>query len=476
MLGVQLDMIFDERRPINALLWSGGSAVISALIDISKLAIMTYYLAPSELGIYALLTVVLGFSQLFSEGGLANAVISRETLKRSILGQLFNLNIALATLILLAGMLLTPLIASFYETDELRSLIPLILIGLPISAVNRFYQAVLQQHLLIKWIGLTIIIAKFLGLVVTVVLCWLGLGLHALIIASLSTTAILCMLLVSKASRQIAYQRSISWREIKPFVSFSIYQLGDQLLNFFSKNFDVLLITKLLGTEAAGLYHVCKSLLMRAGEVIVSSFTRYFHPLLANIRVLNPTKFEEAYLKLFKSISLTTVAAYGLLAINHEWLIALAFGPQFQTIDSLFVVMCLWLALRFSTAPVATLWLVKQRPELGLYWNAGVAIIIPIIILSSHYQGNIGIAKALGVTQLVLLSASIGLSGILHDTFSNVVRSQIIWLLSVAAGATSVLAFTIQLQGTASIVGASFLITGALLMLVYHTRDKNFLI
>jgi O-antigen/teichoic acid export membrane protein len=203
-------MAHNKRRPMNALLWSGGSAVISAVIDIFKLAIITYYLAPNELGVYALLTVVLGFSQLFSEGGLANAVISRETLERSTLGQLFNLNICLAVVVMLVGMLLAPFVAMFYETDELRLLIPLILIGLPISAVNRFYQAVLQQHLMMQWIGLTIIVAKCLGLVATILLCWLGLGLYALIAASLITTVALCALLISKASSSITF-RCINW-------------------------------------------------------------------------------------------------------------------------------------------------------------------------------------------------------------------------------------------------------------------------
>jgi O-antigen/teichoic acid export membrane protein len=469
-------MAHNKRRPMNALLWSGGSAVISAVIDIFKLAIITYYLAPNELGVYALLTVVLGFSQLFSEGGLANAVISRETLERSTLGQLFNLNICLAVVVMLVGMLLAPFVAMFYETDELRLLIPLILIGLPISAVNRFYQAVLQQHLMMQWIGLTIIVAKCLGLVATILLCWLGLGLYALIAASLITTVALCALLISKASSSITYQRRINWTAVKPFVSFSMYQLGDQLLNFFSKNFDVLLITKLLGTEASGLYHVCKSLLMRAGEVIVSSFTRYFHPLLANLRVFEPSEFEEAYLKLFRSITLATVTVYTMLAINHQWLIALVFGPKFQMIDSLFVAMCLWLSLRFSTAPIATLWLVNQKPEIGLYWNGFIAAILPVIIFMGHSQGNLGIVNALALTQLALLSFAISLSGLLQRHFWNAVKPQLIWLSIMIIGAVTILSATTQFQSVASTISSSILIIFAISVFVYRLKDRYFLV
>lgn len=436
---------------------------------------MTLYLSPAELGLYAILSVVLGFSQLFSEGGLANAIISRERLASTLLGQLFNLNLLLGLAIMLIAMALSPAVATFYEMTELTLLIPLILLGIPFSAINRFYQATLQQHLMMRLIGSGIVIAKAIGLIATILLCMWGFGIYALVGASLITTLALCAIFATKASEYISYQRALAWSQVKPFASFSAIQLGDQLLNFFSKNFDILLITKLLGTETAGLYHVSKSLLMRAGEVIVQSLSRYFHPLLANHRIQQPENFDNTYLKFFRSVTFVNALAYTLLAINHEWIIELIFGPAFQQIAPLFVAMCLWLGLRFSTAPVATLWLVKQKPQYGLYWNGLIALVLPVLIYTSASGGNIGIVHALSVAQALILVLAIAISVSLCNKGTAGAVQQAVWLgLILTASAINLwLGFSIETLVSMLVYSAS--VVSISLVIAYRTRYRLFL-
>lgn len=426
-------MTLRKVSPLANIMWSTGASSMSALLDIFKLALITYFLSPAELGVYAVLSVVLGFSQLFSEGGLANAIISREQLPHSILGQLFNLNFVLAMIVVTIAIALAPAVSNFYEMPQLQTLIPLILVGLPFSAINRYYQATLQQHLMMRRIGLGIVIAKLLGLFVTLILCLLEFGIYALVYASLTTTFALCLLFGIPASKHIQYQRVMVYSEIKSFLSFSAIQLGDQLLNFFSKNFDILLITKLLGTETAGLYHVSKSLLMRAGEVIVQSLSRYFHPLLARQRIHDKPEFNKTYLKFFRGVTMISVLVYGLLAVNHSWFIQLVFGESYQQIGTLFVAMCVWLGLRFSTAPIATLWLVKQKPEYGLFWNASIAIAIPVLIYLTHTAGNVGIVLALAGLQAIIMLFAIALSVVLCSDRNWVLMQQLAWVLVLAS-------------------------------------------
>ena len=468
-------MTQSQSSPLANILWSTGSSLASAAIDIAKLAVMTVYLSPGELGLYAILSVVLGFSQLFSEGGLANAIVSRERLNSPLLGQLFNLNLLLGLAIMLVAMAFAPVVANFYAMTELTLLIPLILLGIPFSAINRFYQATLQQHLMMRLIGSGIVIAKAIGLVATILLCIWGFGIYALVGASLITTLALCAIFATKASEHISYQRGLAWSQVKPFASFSAIQLGDQLLNFFSKNFDILLITKLLGTETAGLYHVSKSLLMRAGEVIVQSLSRYFHPLLANHRIHQPEDFDTTYLKFFRSVTFVNVLAYTLLAINHGWIIQLIFGPAFQQIGPLFVAMCLWLGLRFSTAPVATLWLVKQKPQYGLYWNSFIALILPALIYTSAAGGNIGIVQTLSVAQALILVLAIAISISLCDKRGSATLHQGAWLgLMLAASAVSLwLGFAIK--NPTSTLAFSIAVVSISIIIAYRTRNRLFL-
>ena len=48
--------------------------------------------------------------------------------------------------------------------------------------------------------------------------------------------------------------------EIKSLIGFGLFQMGERTINYFNSQFDVILIGKLLGTEALGIYNVCKNI------------------------------------------------------------------------------------------------------------------------------------------------------------------------------------------------------------------------
>lgn len=412
---------------IKNLSWSAATSVGGAVFDILKIVVLTRYLGPEDFGVFAIALIVMGFSQLFSEGGVGNALVSKKTVTAEQAGDILNFNMLISFVIYLLILVSAPLIASYYLSPQLSTILPIIGLSVPLSAYARILQAMLQRSLDMEAIAKATLLAKLVGLLIAVILAFWNFGIYALVISTLVTSLLSVILMCFPASGSIRYSLGIRWENIKPILSFSIFQLGEFLLNFFAKNFDVLLITKLLGAEASGIYVVAKNLLVRVGDVLVSTFSRFFHPKLAKIQ-LDGAKLTFGYLQFFRCTTFSVVVAYLAIALNHLLFVQLLLGDKYTAASELVFLMTIWLSLRYCTAPIATLWLVKQKPQIGLYWNIIVAAVVPATVYLSYQFGLKGVILGLTFVQVGFLISSLILSFFLLSRMTAVTVKQLIWI------------------------------------------------
>lgn len=411
---------------IRGLTFSAISSFGGAAIDIVRIALLARYLSPGDFGAFAIALVVIGFCQLFSEGGVGNALVSKAEVSKHQAGNILNFNILLSGVVCAIALICTPFISEFYSAPVLNSVLPLIILAVPLSAISRIFQAVLQRDLNMESIARATIVSKIVGLGVAIGVAEAGLGIYALVWSTIAVYIVALGLMFVSASRSIKFCLTIEWREVKPIVSFSIYQLGEFLLNFFAKNFDVLLITKFLGAEVSGVYVVVKNLLIRIGDIIVSTFNRYFHPLIAKFQD-DKQQLEAGYLCYFRSVTMCIALSYILMALNHSLFIDVLLGEKYKSAYNIAYLMAIWLTIRYCTAPIATLWLVRQKPQIGLYWNILVAIAIPLTVYMSYPYGLDSVIIGLTLTQVFFFVLSLYVSYLLAWRSSRFSLIQIAW-------------------------------------------------
>ncbi|MDG1750971.1 MAG: oligosaccharide flippase family protein [Thalassotalea sp.] len=402
--------------------WSATSSIGGSLLDIIKIVVFTKFIVPEEFATFAIALVVLGFCQIFSEGGIGNAIVSKKDISPRQVGHIFNFSILISLFLCFLVFLLMPLILKAYPLEKLGPVIYLSVLSLPFASAGRILQALLQKNMKIIVIAKVNLFVKLISLFSGFFALKLGYGLYALPISicTLSLFNLIFCVLLSK--KYIQYTKFIHWLEVKPILSFSIYQLGEFFLNFCTRNMDILLITKFLGAEIAGVYSVSKNLLMRVGDVIVSTFSRYFHPVLAKFQDVK-LKLVPNYFSYFKLVVLFVCISYFFVATNSALFVEYALGENFTYAQALFPYLCFWLCIRFCTAPVATLWLIKQKPQIGVYWNVIGVFLTYFMIHFTFEYGIEFVIFALASSQFVLLSSSIILAGSLLEARLEVFKT-----------------------------------------------------
>ncbi|HIK46689.1 MAG TPA: oligosaccharide flippase family protein, partial [Leptolyngbyaceae cyanobacterium M65_K2018_010] len=101
-----------------------GAITISAqglkfAITMASTIVLARLLTPGDYGLVGMVTVVLGFVQLFKDLGLAEATIQQEEITHQQVSTLFWINVAFSLLIALLVALLAPGIAWFYHEPRL---------------------------------------------------------------------------------------------------------------------------------------------------------------------------------------------------------------------------------------------------------------------------------------------------------------------------------------------------------------------
>jgi O-antigen/teichoic acid export membrane protein len=303
------------------------------------------------------------------------------------------------TLIVILG---APWVSSFYGMAEMTALLYILAGVFIITAAGNQYRILCQKELQFKRMAIAEISAAFASFIVSVVLAILNYGVYSLVggvlvQATLSTLFFLYFGLKYHHCPRLIYRHS----DVKNYLSFGLFQMGEKSVNYFNSQFDILLIGKILGAEATGIYFIAKTIAMRLFQIIAMIITKVTVPMMAKIQN-EPEMLKDIYRKTIHYISLSVFPLFVVLSILAAPIIDLAFGEQWQAAIPVLQILCFLFLIRATDNPLGSLLIAKGRADLGFYWNLGLFLLLPPAIWIGSTAGTIGIALTLLVLQIAL--------------------------------------------------------------------------
>ena len=390
-----------KQKALTGVKWTSLSSIIIAVIQIVQLAILAHYLEASDFGLMAIVSVIIGFSALFMDMGISASIIHRQDITHDQLSSLYWLNIASGVVLFVLVYSLSPYLASFYNESELIPLIQLLAITFIISGIGNQYAILLQKSLRFNVMAKINIVSVLVAFIVAVVLAMRGFGVYALVYSTLIKIVLNTIINVWVGIKEHRPSLVYHHREVAPMISFGMFQMGERSINYFNSQFDVILIGKLLGVEALGIYSIAKNLSMRPAQIINPIITRVTFPVMAKVQNDIP-RLKSIYLKTINYLASINFPIYVLIAILAEPIVLLLFGETWR--ESIVILQLLSIngALRSTGNPIGSLQLARGRADLGFYWNFAIFFFIPLAIYIGSYWNIEGVALSLVVMGIIL--------------------------------------------------------------------------
>lgn len=391
-----------KSKTISGVKWTSVSTITLAIVGLLKISVLARFLDAADFGLMALVTFVLGFMNLFMDMGLTSAILHKQDISDNEYASLYWINIVFSLILFGLISLASPYIATFYEEPELTILIPLTAISIMLSALGRQFKTVEQKHLNFKYIAVTDIIGAIFGLGVGVVMAIGDYGVYALVYAALTQYAISNIIYFIKGVSDRGMLFHFKYDETKPFLKIGIYQVGGQVINYFNRDLDILLIGKFFGSEVLGGYSLAKQLVQRPMQILNPIITKVASPVLALIQS-DKEELKRKFLSFLNIVATANFTAYGLLALLAYPAVLILYGNDFTHIVILVQILSAYMFIRSVASPVGSLVVATGRTDLEFYWNVFVLLVSPVAIFIGAQFSVEMVALSLVIVMTILL-------------------------------------------------------------------------
>lgn len=394
-----------KKQVVSGVKWTTIGTIVVAVAALLKIAVLARFLDKADFGLMALVTFVMGFMNLFNDMGLTSAILHKQQISKKEYASLYWLNVVFS--LFLYGILwfIAPLVANFYEEPELTLLIRLLGLNLMISAVGRIYKTIESKHLLFKHITIFEIIAAVISLALAIYLAINGYGVLSLVYSALVQYALQNLLYLIHGLSKYGLLLRYKFVETKPFLAIGIYQVGGQIVNYFNRDIDILIIGKFFSQDILGGYSLAKQLVFRPAQILNPILMKVASPALAKFQS-NIVLLKKNYLKLIGIVAKVNMAVYLITLIFAPFIVTVFYGNGFDEIVILVRILCFYMIFRAIGNPVGSLVIATGRTDLEFFWNMVTLLILPIFIYIGSRIGIEAVAWSLSIAMALLFYPS----------------------------------------------------------------------
>ncbi|WP_170110708.1 MOP flippase family protein [Flavilitoribacter nigricans] len=386
--------------------WTSISSVVVSLLAILKIAVLTSFLAKSDFGHFALVMSILSFINLFSDFGLPIAILHIKTITPKAFSSLYWLGILSGLLIYLILYWLTPYIADYFQAPLLEQLLPIAGLAVLINSIGNLYRVLALKKLKYSRIAGINILESIVVFTSACLLAMAGWGVWSLIHAYLLGKVILELFFFVYGYRQLPLSFVFSRQAMNPFFKIGKYSVGGQLINYFNREIDILLIARLGGDAATlGVYSLARQLVLKVGGLVNNVISEAARPILPKFQD-KLEKLKINFLKIIQTISTLNSLLYILFIIFTPQIVAVLYGEDYNNLIPVARILAIFAYLRSIIRYNGNLIVATGKTELSLFMNAFTLPLIASAVWIGFSGGLSGIAWGQVVAMTLLLFIS----------------------------------------------------------------------
>jgi len=379
----KMDSDHVKSRGLRGILYFLGNSSYAAVLGLVANLFFTIYLTPAEYGLYFIVLSLNTVFSYFTDLGLAAALVQKKSPVKLDYHTAFTIQLALISMVLLIGVLLSPLLKQVYDFDHAGIILFLaMLFSLFILSLKSVPSTILERKLDYGKIVFTQALESSVFYITSIVLMFLGYRIYALVIAVIlrAFTGVILIYYFTRWRPRLNFQ----FNRAKAILSFGIPFQANVLLAFVKDDLLNLWLAKELGLTQIGYIGWAKKWAEAPLRIVTDNVNRVLFPIFSKYQS-NKTKLRRGLKKtlFFSSLILMPVLAGAFLTMPYliqiipkyqKWAIAVP-SFNFFLISALFIsfitpfinvfnsmgkvktsvkFMLLWIVLNWTVVPLLT--------------------------------------------------------------------------------------------------------------------------
>jgi len=312
-------------RAAKGVFWTATSNWGDQLARLLVFAILSRLLEPEAFGLVALALILVGFTEVVAEQGLADALVQRKEVDASHLDTAFWMSIGFGILMTVALSAFAVPIAILLGERSLAPVLVALSLAITLRSASLVHRAILTRQMAFRSLALRTLVAVGVGSIFGVSAAVLGFGVWSLV----------AQVLAAQITSALVLWRVTDWRPglnfnyayYRDLFKFGKHVVGFRLLNYSNRRADDFIIGVFLGPASLGFYTVAHRLLILLVQVTTNLIDKVAFPVYSRLQD-QPERLRRAYYKSTSFALLIGLPAYIGIAVLAPEIVALLFGPK----------------------------------------------------------------------------------------------------------------------------------------------------
>lgn len=387
----------------------GSAQAYRIALSFASSVVLARLLTPTDFGLIAMVSSCAAFVALVQDLGLNQAIVQRERISQAQMNALFWLSAGCSLVLALVFAACSPAIAWFFRDSRLTDLTIAFAFLVLLNGGQSQQLAVLNRELRFKALAAIDVLSATASAIAGIAVAWSISSYWALYVGGLAPAfvGLVCVwMLCSFRPGRPSFQG-----DFKEIVRFGSGVSGFNIVSYFARNADALLIGKFYGGEQLGLYDRAYRLLLFPLSQIQTPLGRVMLPLLARLQS-DPGRYRKAYVECISLLMMASQPAIVFVMVFAEDVFLILLGPHWVAAAPIFR----WLGLaglhQVVTSTVG--WLFLSQGRGGDLFRIGVfnAVATVASFVVGLPWGPLGVAMAYTIANyLVLLPVTWWASG-----------------------------------------------------------------
>lgn len=381
-----------------------GAQIVAFLMNMAATIFMARLLTPEDYGIIAMVTSITGFVLLFKDIGLTQAIIQKEYVTQDEVSQIFWLNVLIGLLLGVIILLMGPALSHFYKEPRLTNITRVFASVGILGGLAAQHTALLNRQMQFKKLALITVLSSSISLATGILLAYNDWG----------YLSIAYMTLTQAIVQTLLYWILCNWRpnafkltkQIKHYINFGAGITGFNTINYFSRNLDNILIGKLIGASALGLYSRAYQLLMLPISQIRDPLNAVGIPALSTLNE-QPEKYRTYYKEFLFLFAFFSMPAVVLLFICAEPLILLILGSKWISAAPIFRLLAVTALIQPIASTRGMILISTGQSKRYFKWGIWNAVAVIFAFVAGIQWGVTGVAVGYALANYVILVPSL---------------------------------------------------------------------
>jgi PST family polysaccharide transporter len=312
--------------------WVGTIQAARIGVQLLTLLVLSRLLSPGDFGLVAMALTVTNFAMLIRDLGTGAAIVQNAVLepKTTLTAHWSNCFIGFALGLILLVIAIPASI--FFRTPGVQPVLQLLALSFPILGSTVVHQALLERESRFALLARIEITAVASGFAVAVIAALFDMGAYSLVLQTLTIAT------VSALQLWIASDLDPGWfwgrEQARALWRFSGHLLGFNVVNYFARNADAVIIGRVLGPSILGPYSVAYRLMLFPLQNLTFVAARALLPVMSRSQQALP-QLGGMYLRTLSVIAFFTAPLMAALFVLREPFVAVALGDSWQLVAAI---------------------------------------------------------------------------------------------------------------------------------------------